>query len=112
MDFSDNRVAVIGTGASGIQAIQEICKDVGQLTVFQRRPNWSTPLNNDKIDPKEMKDIRSGYDEMFDLCNQTQAGFLHTVDPRGTFEVTEKERYEFWEHLYAGRGFGIWMGNF
>ena len=112
VDFSDKRVAVIGTGASGIQAIQEICKDVGQLTVFQRRPNWSTPLNNDKIDPKEMKDIRSGYDEMFDLCNQTQAGFLHTVDPRGTFEVTEKERYEFWEHLYAGRGFGIWMGNF
>ena len=112
VDFSDKRVAVIGTGASGIQAIQEICKDVGQLTVFQRRPNWSTPLNNDKIDPKEMKDIRSGYDEMFDLCNQTQAGFLHTVDPRGTFEVTEKERYEFWEHLYEGRGFGIWMGNF
>ena len=49
---------------------------------------------------------------MVDLCNQTQAGFLHTVDPRSTFEVTEKERYEFWEHLYAGRGFGIWMGNF
>jgi cation diffusion facilitator CzcD-associated flavoprotein CzcO len=112
VDFSNKKVAVIGTGASGIQAIQEICKDVGQLTVFQRRPNWSAPLNNDKINPEEMGKIRSGYDDMFDLCNQTQAGFLHTVDPRSTFEVTEKERYEFWEHLYAGRGFGIWMGNF
>ncbi|HIC48770.1 MAG TPA: NAD(P)/FAD-dependent oxidoreductase [Dehalococcoidia bacterium] len=112
VDFSNKRVAVIGTGASGIQAIQEICKNVGQLTVFQRRPNWCAPLNNDKINLEEMKDIRSGYDQMFDLCNQTQAGFLHTVDPRSTFEVTEKERYEFWEHLYAGRGFGIWMGNF
>ena len=112
VDFSNKKVAVIGTGASGIQAIQEICKDVGQLTVFQRRPNWSAPLNNDKINTKEMGRIRSGYDDMFDLCNQTQAGFLHTVDPRSTFDVTEKERYEFWEHLYAGRGFGIWMGNF
>ena len=112
VDFSNKRVAVIGTGASGIQAIQEICKDVGQLTVFQRRPNWSAPLNNDKINTEEMGRIRSGYDDMFDLCNQTQAGFLHTVDPRSTFDVTEKERYEFWEHLYAGRGFGIWMGNF
>ena len=112
VEFSGKRVAIVGTGASGVQAIQEICKNVGQLTVFQRSPNWCTPLNNDKIDRAEMELVKSGYEEMFDLCNQTQAGFLHTVDPRGTFEVTEKERYEFWEHLYAGRGFGIWMGNF
>tara|TARA_Y100000590_G_scaffold409268_1_gene501303 strand:+ start:54 stop:986 length:933 start_codon:yes stop_codon:yes gene_type:complete len=59
-----------------------------------------------------MKEIRDGYQEMFDRCDQTQAGFLHTVDPRGTFEVSERERYEFWEHLYASKGFGIWQGNF
>ena len=68
---------------------------MGQLTVFQRRPNWCAPLHNDTIGPEEMKRIRSGYDEMFERCDQTQAGFLHTVDPRGTFEVTEKERFEF-----------------
>ena len=59
-----------------------------------------------------MKAIRSGYKDMFELCAQTRAGFLHTADPRGTFEVSEKERYEFWEHLYASKGFGIWQGNF
>ena len=112
VDFSGKRIAIIGTGASGVQAIQEICKNVGHLTVFQRRPNWCAPLHNDTIGPEEMKEIRSGYDEMFERCDQTQAGFLHTVDPRGTFEVTEEERYEFWEHLYASKGFGIWQGNF
>ena len=112
VDFSNKRVAIIGTGASGVQAIQEICKNVGHLTVFQRRPNWCAPLHNGKISPEEMKHIRSGYYEMFNRCDLTQAGFLHTVDPRGTFEVTEKERYEFWEHLYASKGFGIWQGNF
>ena len=112
VDFSNKRVAIIGTGATGVQAIQEICKNVGHLTVFQRRPNWCAPLHNGKIGREEMKHIRSGYDEMFNRCDLTQAGFLHTVDPRGTFQVTEKERYEFWEHLYASKGFGIWQGNF
>ena len=112
VSFSGKRVAVIGTGASGVQVIQEICKDVGCLTVFQRRPNWCAPLHNENIGQDEMKDIRSRYDEIFRRCSQTQAGFLHTVDPRSTFDVSEEDRYAFWEHLYASKGFGIWQGNF
>ena len=112
VNLAGKKVAVIGTGASGVQAIQEVCKDAGHLTVFQRRPNWCAPLHNSNIKPDEMKVIRSGYKEMFELCEQTRAGFLHTADPRGAFEVSEKERYEFWEHLYASKGFGIWQGNF
>jgi len=112
VNFSGKRVAVIGTGASGVQVIQEICKDVGRLTVFQRRPNWCAPLHNANIGQDEMKDIRSRYNEIFERCSQTQAGFLHTVDPRSTFDVSEEDRYAFWEHLYASKGFGIWQGNF
>ena len=112
VDLAGKRVAVIGTGASGVQTIQEACKYAGHLTVFQRRPNWCAPLHNSNIKPDEMKAIRSGYKDMFELCAQTRAGFLHTADPRCTFEVSEKERYEFWEHLYASKGFGIWQGNF
>lgn len=110
--YAGKRVAVIGTGATGVQTIQEVCKDVGHLTVFQRRPNWCAPLHNAKIGPREMKDIRASYTEIFETCNQTAAGFLHTADERSTFEVTEKDRYEFWENLYASKGFGIWQGNF
>jgi cation diffusion facilitator CzcD-associated flavoprotein CzcO len=112
VNVAGKKVAVIGTGATGIQTIQEVSKDVGHLTVFQLRPEWSAPLHNSKIESDEMKVIRSGYDEMFELCSQTRAGFLHTADPRGTFEVSAKERYEFWEKLYASPGFGIWQGNF
>ena len=46
VSFEGKRVAVIGTGASGVQAITEIAKTVGHLTVFQRTPNWCTPLRN------------------------------------------------------------------
>lgn len=112
IDFAGKRVAVIGTGASGVQAIQEIVKTAEQLTVFQRRPNWCTPLHNRPISKDEMEKIRAGYPELFQLCRETAACFVHTVDPRGTFEVTEEERIAFWEERYAGQGFGIWQGNF
>jgi len=112
VSYSGKRVAVIGTGATGVQTIQEVCKDVGHLTVFQRRPNWCAPLHNAKIEPDEMREIRANYEEIFETCNQTAAGFLHTADPRSTFGVSEEERYEFWENLYASKGFGIWQGNF
>jgi len=112
VEYEGKRVAVIGTGASGVQAIQEISKTAGHLTVFQRRPNWCTPLHNGPISKAEMAEIRSGYPELFQLCRETAACFIHTIDPRGTFEVTEEERRTFWENRYAGQGFGIWQGNF
>jgi len=112
IDYEGKRVAVIGTGASGVQAIQEFAKTAGLLTVFQRRPNWCTPLHNGPIPKEEMDEIRSRYPEIFQLCRETAACFVHTIDPRGTFEVSEEERNAFWEERYAGKGFGIWQGNF
>jgi cation diffusion facilitator CzcD-associated flavoprotein CzcO len=112
VSFEGKRVAVIGTGASGVQTIQEVSKTAGHLTVFQRRPNWCTPLHNRDIGKDEMATIRAGYPELFKRCRETAACFVHTIDPRGTFEVTEEERNAFWEELYAGPGFGIWQGNF
>lgn len=112
IDFAGKRVAVVGTGASGIQAIQEIAKTADQLTVFQRRPNWCTPLHNSKISESEMEDIRARYPKIFELCQKTAGCFVHTHDPRSTFDLSEAERNEVWERLYAAPGFGIWQGNF
>ncbi|MFM9888552.1 MAG: flavin-containing monooxygenase [Burkholderiales bacterium] len=112
VSFAGKRVAVLGTGATGVQTIQEVAKTAGHLTVFQRRPNWCTPLHNRKIDAQEMASIRAGYPEIFRRCQETAACFVHTTDPRGTFDVTEEEREAFWEKLYASPGFGIWLGNF
>ncbi len=112
IDFTGKRVAVIGTGATGVQTIQTIAKTVGHLTVFQRTPNWCAPLHNTRIEPAEMAEIKAGYPEMFQRCQETFACFLHTADPRGTFEVSAEVREAFFEKLYSERGFGIWQGNF
>ena len=112
VDFAGKRVAVIGTGATGVQTIQTVASEVGHLTVFQRTPNWCAPLHNGKIDAETQARIKAGYPEMFARCQETFACFIHTPDPRGAFEVSDEVREAFYEKLYGERGFGIWQGNF
>ena len=112
VSFEGKRVAVIGTGATGIQTIQEVAKTASHLTVFQRTPNWCAPLHNAQISAEEMAEIRTRYPEIFERCRETFACFLHTPDPRATTEVTAEERDAKWEQLYGNRGFGMWQGNF
>lgn len=112
VDLSGKKVAVIGTGATGIQVIGEIADKVGELTVFQRRPNWSAPLNNSAISDEEMADIRQRYDEIFETCARTPGGFEHEPDRRGFWQVSREERVKLWDRLYDEPGFGIWLRNF
>jgi len=110
--LAGKRVAVIGTGATGVQVISAIADQVGELVVYQRRPNWCAPLRNRKITAEEMADIRARYDEIFATCARTPGGFIHGPDPRSFFDVPAEERLAFWEHLYNTPGFEKWVGNF
>ncbi len=112
VDLAGKRVGVIGTGATGIQVIAEIADKVGHLTVFQRRPNWSTPLNNSPISDEEMGEIRARYDEIFANCAASPGGFEHVPDPRRFWTVSAEERRELWDHLYDQPGFAILAANF
>ena len=80
--------------------------------MFQRRPNWSAPLNNSPISDEEMADIRARYDDIFAACTRTPGGFEHEPDRRGFYEVTAEERIALWDKLYDEPGFGIWLSNF
>jgi len=112
VSFDGRRVGVIGTGATGVQAITEIAKTAGTLTVFQRNPNYCAPLGNGPISSAEMDEIRARYPEIFARCRETHGGFLHNADHRLTMDLSPAEREAVWEKLYHERGFGIWTGNF
>ena len=112
VNFAGKRVAVIGTGATAVQTIQTIAKEVGHLTVFQRTPNWCAPLHNARITEEEMRQIRARYPEIFARCHETPGCFIHSPDPRSALEVTPEEREAFFEKLYSEPGFGIWQANF
>ena len=112
VELAGKKVAVIGTGATGVQVIGEIADKVAELTVFQRRPNWCAPLNNGPISPEEMAAIKARYDEIFATCLRTPGGFEHEPDRRGFYEVPAEERRALWDRLYDEPGFGIWLSNF
>ncbi|MCH8350239.1 MAG: NAD(P)/FAD-dependent oxidoreductase [Chloroflexi bacterium] len=112
MDLAGKRVGVIGTGATGVQLITEIAKEVGHLTVFQRTANYCAPLRNSPIDADEQREIKASYPEIFKKCMETPGSFMHQFDPRSAMEVSPEERLEQYERLWAEPGFKKWLSNF
>ena len=112
VDLAGKRVGVIGTGATGVQLITEIAKEVADLTVFQRTPNYCAPLRNAEIDPETQAKIKASYPEIFRRTRETNAAFLHDFDPRSVFDVTPEQRQARFEELWAMPGFAKWLGNF
>jgi cyclohexanone monooxygenase len=63
VDFGGQRVGVIGTGSSAIQAVPVIAEQAAQLTVFQRTPNFSVPAHNADLDPEFVEQFKTHYRE-------------------------------------------------
>ncbi|CAF0933976.1 unnamed protein product, partial [Didymodactylos carnosus] len=71
-DFKDKRVAVVGTGASSIQLVPEIQKEVKQLYIFQRTPPWIVPRADRKVTDTEKKLF-----ERFPLLQKVMRAFVY-----------------------------------
>ena len=112
MDLAGKRVGVIGTGATGVQLITEIAKEVAHLTVFQRTANFCAPLRNSPIDAQTQREIKASYPAIFKKCMETPGSFVHQFDPRSAMEVSPEERLEQYERLWAEPGFKKWLANF
>ncbi len=61
VSFRGQRVGIIGTGSSGIQAIPVIAEQADHLTVFQRTPNFSVPAANDELNQDWVADFKKHY---------------------------------------------------
>jgi cation diffusion facilitator CzcD-associated flavoprotein CzcO len=104
-EIKGKKVGIIGTGATAIQTIQTIYPEVGELTVFQRTPNWTAPLRNTKISPDEMAEIRARYPEIFRQCLESWSCFIHVGDERKTTDMPRDQLLAHWEELYQKAGF-------
>ena len=112
MDLAGKRVGVVGTGATAVQLITEIAKEVGHLTVFQRTANYCAPLRNRLIDDEEQQMIKANFAEIFRKCMETPGSFMHEFDTRSAFDVSDEERTEVYETLWREPGFKKWLSNF
>ncbi|HEX4089128.1 MAG TPA: NAD(P)/FAD-dependent oxidoreductase [Trebonia sp.] len=112
VDFAGKRVAVIGTGSSGVQVIPMIAGEVASLTVYQRTPNWATPLNNRPITPQEQAALKADFESIRDTCNSSPSGFLHVHSDKLTFDDSPEERLAFYERVWQLGGFGKIISNY
>jgi cyclohexanone monooxygenase len=91
VDFTGQRVGIIGTGSSAIQAIPIIAQEASQLTVFQRTPNYSVPSRNAPMDKEEEKYIKDNYGHFRYLAKSAGLGFVQP-NPNNAFDVSDEER--------------------
>lgn len=92
VDFTGKRVAVIGTGSSGIQSIPIIAEQAAQLHVFQRTPNYSVPAGNRPLTDDDIATVKATYDERRRLSWRSGGGSPHIAHPKLTMEASPEER--------------------
>ncbi len=112
VDFAGKRVAVIGTGSSGVQVIPAIADEVESLTVYQRTANWCTPLNNGPITSEEQARLAAEFESMCTILNRSPHGFLHRRHDRRTFDDSRADRWAFFETMWQSPGFAKLNSNY
>jgi cation diffusion facilitator CzcD-associated flavoprotein CzcO len=112
LDVTGKRVGVIGTGASGVQVIQESAPDAAHLTVFQRTPNLALPMRQQQLDAAANRAMKESYPERFAMRATTFAGFDYDFQDKGALEVSDEERTAVYEKLWETGGFVSWLGTF
>src|SRR5262249_13320599 len=112
LDMTGRRIGVIGTGASGVQVIQEAGKIASHLTVFQRTPNLALPMRQQALDEAIQHTMKAHYPEWFRRRAQSAGGLFDiATDERSALEVSAEERLAVFESAWEKGGFHFWAGT-
>jgi cation diffusion facilitator CzcD-associated flavoprotein CzcO len=108
VDFTERRVAVIGTGSSAIQSIPIIAEQAAHLFVFQRTPNFAVPAHNAPLDPDYERQVKANYVDFRRAARQSRLGFVVESREESALAVAEEERQREYEKRWnrGGLGFG------
>ncbi|MEU6187613.1 NAD(P)/FAD-dependent oxidoreductase [Nocardia sp. NPDC047038] len=104
-DLAGKRVAVIGTGSSGVQAIPLIAQVAGHLTVFQRTPNYVMPARNAALSPEQVAAVKDDYVAIREECRHSPGGIPDRPVTDNAFDVSDEERRRRYEEAYERSGF-------
>jgi cation diffusion facilitator CzcD-associated flavoprotein CzcO/acetyl esterase/lipase len=101
VELAGKRVAVIGTGSSGIQSIPLIAEQASHLTVFQRTPNFALPAHNGPAPAERLALLegdRAGYREQ---ARWSMAGVPWPQQTAVSWQLNDAERRERFERAWA-----------
>jgi len=111
VDVKGQRVAIIGTGSTGVQIAQDWAKEAAETFVFQRTPNICLPMRQKQLDQiqQENKEERLA---LFKTLFTTNGGFPYRPVPRNTFDDSLEEREATYEKVYNEGGFSYLGANY
>lgn len=112
VDVKGKKVAVIGTGASGVQVSQEWAPQAKELYVFQRTPNLAIPMGKKDLTEDGQDALKSTYPTIHEFRDRCFAGFHYDLCERNTFDDSPEEREAFFEDLWQTGGFRLWLANY
>jgi cyclohexanone monooxygenase len=105
VDFTGQRVGVIGTGSSGVQMIPNIARQAKHLHVFQRTANFSLPARNAPLDPDKEREHKANYPERRRAAYDTPFGIAGYPPPtKSALEATPEERERVYEAKWEEGG--------
>ncbi|KAK8016597.1 hypothetical protein PG993_014786 [Apiospora rasikravindrae] len=112
LELKGKKVAVIGTGSTGIQIATDIAPLVGQLAVFQRTINTSLPMRQVEYQDGEQEIPRENYPDFFRGRTDSFGGFDFNFLGRSTFDDDPEKRRETYENLWAEGDFKFWLATY
>ncbi len=112
LDLAGKRVGVIGTGASGVQVIQEAAAEAAHLTIFQRTPMIALPMQQQALSPEGQAREKLSYRERYARRPETGAGFDYTGREDTALEHSQEERDAVYDGLWQAGGLRFWAANF
>lgn len=112
IDFKNKKVAVIGSGATGVQLVQELAREHCELTAFVRTPNLSIPMRQRKTTPEEQESMKSYYHSLYRSAKESPSGFPYRLPTKKFHEATAEERLAYYEELWKRGGFGFLLTNY
>ncbi|MEC7536599.1 MAG: NAD(P)/FAD-dependent oxidoreductase [Pseudomonadota bacterium] len=107
IDFTGQRIAVIGTGSSGIQAIPVLAEEAAHVTVFQRTPNYSIPSQNEPMTSDYEASWKEKYPTLREEMRYTGHGSIKDLNDKSAMSVDEEERQETYKKRWAIGGAGF-----
>jgi cation diffusion facilitator CzcD-associated flavoprotein CzcO len=108
IDFTGQRVGLIGTGSSGVQLIPIIARQASNLVVFQRTPNFIIPARNAPLSLEVIEDWKSNYTEYRQRARTLPFGWLMEHGVKSALEVSPEERETEYEQRWRHGGVAMY----
>ena len=112
VDYAGKRVAIIGTGSSGMQMTPIIAQQAAHLTVFQRTPNYSIPASNAPVSDEEDQHVKANYRARRDQAWNSPTGLGFYPSKQSALDASPEEREKVYEAAWHRLGFGFALSYF